>query len=116
MNAINRITCRWDHGTWVFDDEPRGLHAEPFVAGAQDVITTVALASGVKDPVKSGVIITFAEIPFPTAEYSVTKINDDVAGAWYNFANAIKCWLCPATLRYFESMPDAIHFRIEAAS
>ena len=49
-NSIMVIMPYWHAGTWVFDDEQAGLLKEPFVAGADEMLTCcVAGAEGVSD-------------------------------------------------------------------
>ncbi len=58
-------------------------------------------------------------IHYPIEDFQVP--TDDCGGAWYKIGKSNigdihlpEGWLCPATLLYFETMPDNIYIRIEA--
>jgi hypothetical protein len=41
-NILMVIELYWYQGTWVFDDESKGLDKEPFVQGVPEIINYVA--------------------------------------------------------------------------
>jgi len=112
MNQINVINPYKYHGTWVFDDESKGLDKEPFVAGADTLIDT--LTGGTKNKCQ----IVFSKDAFPTADFEVNKIGPG-AGGGTNYKYDIDkntshyLWLCPALLKYFSNPPSNIHFQIK---
>lgn len=95
-------------GVWVFDDEPRGLIREPFVAGVPAMIEELA-----KDipEARAGFPLIFSASEFPGAEV-LELVEEDMGGAWYRTRLNDKLfhgWLCPALLKYFELPPARIY-------
>lgn len=110
MNAINVITPYVENGIWKFDDEKRSLKSEPFVGTTNDIISTLIDESIFIDKTKE-VSIFFAEEDFPGAEYVLTADGEDGNGMWYRWGDhrkPLRGWLCPATLKFFESFPKRI--------
>lgn len=111
MNAINIIKpYKWD-GIWAFDDEDKGLKAEPLVEGAD---TLLDLVTDGEDVCK----IMFASGPFPSHQF-VVELNGPniVAGEEYGHfyfspSHEHDLWLCPALLKYFNEAPDKIYIKI----
>jgi hypothetical protein len=62
-NHIMEIAPYWleEAGTWVFDDPGAGLHQEPFVSGAQEMVEDLA-----KDipNARNGFRLLFSAAPF----------------------------------------------------
>jgi hypothetical protein len=110
MNAINVIhPYRW-HNLWVFDDESRGLDKEPFVAGADKLLTLLTEGAD-----KCSLIFSLEE--FPDGEHVLHKIGPGMGGGtdyMYHFKEGLKhrLWLCPALFKYFEDRPDKIYFKL----
>jgi hypothetical protein len=104
-NSIKAIHVYLWNGMWVFDDEAVGLDKEPFVAGADTLISKIA-----KD--KKEINIIFADIPFPTAQIRINKMDKAQMGEdgtnYYCPELKHHLWLCPALLKYFEFAPSTI--------
>ena len=64
-NSIFVIHPYWWWGTWVFDDESKGLEKEPFVSGANILIDS--LVTDIPDA-RKGFRLLFSDSPFETAE------------------------------------------------
>ncbi len=104
-NSIKTIlTYNW-YGAWVFDDEAVDLHREPFVAGADTLISRMADGS-------DKVILIFADVQFPGYDLEVglvETIGDGTGGSTYYCKELDhELWLCPALLKYFEKPPQRI--------
>ena len=111
-------------GCWCFDDETRGLHAEPFVLGMSEIIDFVISKNC--EPGLDRYSILFSADPFPKSQGCLVRTEFELGGAWYyrETAEPLKdaCypvrvqqgWLCPATLKYFPKHPEKIFFRISA--
>ena len=114
MNAINIIRpykISRDSSTWVFDDPSKGLDKEPFVG---EVNTMIDIFTRDIENAEDGFMIMFSETPFPGYRHQIEKVNSEYGGNWYKSDELeMQGWLCPALLRYFESPPEAIYFKIE---
>jgi hypothetical protein len=111
MNAILLIKPYWHNGTWCFDDEPRGLLAEPFVSGAPEIITEM-----VKDipAANNGFKLLFSEEPFPNYQIKLNWIRQEYDGNWYkDSVSGKEGWLCPALFKYFSNAPKTIYTKAE---
>lgn len=109
MNALNTLTPYWHSGTWVFDDDRFGLSREPFVAGADDVITR--MVSGIENA-REGFRLTFGTVKFPGAQVTLTRCSqgDGSEGTDYHCEEYdMDGWLCPALLHYFPEPPEKIY-------
>jgi len=112
MNQINVISpYRWN-GMWVFDDESKDLDKEPFVAGADTLLSY--LTGGEAETC----IIIFSKDEFPDYDLVVNKVKEGVGGGTDYFFESDDgythdLWLCPALLKYFEDAPEKIYFKIK---
>lgn len=101
---------------WVFDDSQTGLKAEPFVAGATEMLTRLVSTKGVPDAEK-GFALSFADKPFAGHDVELVWTHaDKVEGNWYEAVVAgepMVCWLCPALFCYFETAPQRIYVGAE---
>jgi hypothetical protein len=112
-NSLLAIHPYWHGGTWVFDDLRVGLYQEPFVAGADDIITTAVEEAGV-EYAREGFRLTFSAEPFPGATLRLKRQDREHGGYWYvNEATGQRGWLCPATLHYFDKHPLELHAKFE---
>ena len=112
MNALMVISPYWFNGTWVFDDETIGVTREPFVAGADDIITAMVEMAGV-DNAREGFTLTFSAHNFPRA-YRVRWVREECGGNIYEWEGR-EGWLCPVLLRYFETAPQSIYVLPQSA-
>jgi len=90
---------------WVFDDEERGLKAEPFVMGMSEMIDRFVEEQNL-DP--RWLTLFFSMNPPPMGVfYHLKMMNlDPRGGAWYREVKTRMCgWLCPAMLKYFALFP-----------
>lgn len=134
MNVVNVIIPYPYAGTWVFDDETRGLKAEPFIFGMPEIIDQVTQkALGHTDRKKFRLIFSATGLPLYHIKLEKVKNpqttikNPDhpifdlmMVGAWYKVAQSpftsiegMTGWLCPATLQYFDDYPDEIYLYVE---
>ncbi len=110
MNAINVITPYVENNIWRFDDPTRGLKGEPFVGSTNDIIQGMIDTSLYINPYEE-VSIFFAKLDFPGAEFVLTADGEDGNGMWYKWGE-LRGWLCPATLKYFDSFPEKIFIKL----
>lgn len=113
MNAIQIIRPYWHDGTWVFDDDRFGLSREPFIAGADTVISR--LVEQIPNA-RSGFKLIFATMAFPGAQLEVTRTSegDGQSGTYYWAEQfGLEAWLCPALLHYFPEPPPKIFAKAE---
>ncbi len=111
-NAIYIIRPYWYEGTWVFDDQVRGLAQEPFVAGMPEIISHF-----VQDTphARQGFRLYFSAAPFPGYQLELTRVREEYGGYWYRIAGSTaEGWLCPALLKYFAEAPAHLYARAEA--
>ncbi len=116
MNSIQLLKPYWHSGTWVFDDDRFGLSREPFVAGADEIITK--LVADIPNA-RAGFKLLFSEVRFPGARITLTRTSegDGKEGTYYRCEElAMDGWLCPALLHYYPSPPAKIHAKAEPLS
>jgi hypothetical protein len=107
-NSIMMIDCYRKYGTWVFDDQARGLVAEAFVCGTQDIIDRC-----MPKPSDS-CRLTISANEFPGARHRVDLVGAEHGGHWYLHREyGIKGWLCPALLLFFPEAPQRIWFDVQ---
>ena len=108
-NQILVIAPYWSDGSWVFDDEARGLRREPFVSGADTFLTR--LSRDIPDADR-GFQLLFSAAPFPGFQAKVVWVRSEMSGDWYRGGDPpMEGWLCPALLRYFEEPPKELYFK-----
>ncbi|MCD4823738.1 MAG: hypothetical protein K8S55_03965, partial [Phycisphaerae bacterium] len=86
-------------GTWVFDDDSRGLTKEAFVSGIPELIDKIVADIPNAD---KGFRLTFSAREFPGYEEKLVWTRGDKSGNWY-YSEKFKSegWLCPALFKYF---------------
>ena len=106
-NSIMVIHPYKQNGVWIFDDEDRGLLAEPFVAGAEEIIER--LTADILNA-ESGFTLLFSASPFPGARHEFERRREEGGGNWYYCEELDReGWLCPALYLYFETAPEHIY-------
>lgn len=106
MNSIIVISPYKLQTLWVFDDVKVGLVREPFVSGADKIID--AMVAGIPNA-DSGFHLIFSANVFPGFQVEVTWLRKEHNGNWYSApAYGLEGWLCPALMKYFESVPARI--------
>lgn len=114
-NSIMIIHPYWKHNTWCFSDEVTGLVDEPFVAGADIVISLLVASKGVLVDAKKGVTIIFSDGEFP--DYDIVANHTGEYGSGNTYETMIDgemraLWLCPALLRYLNPAPKQIYVKV----
>jgi len=115
MNAIMIIHPYWKNNTWCFTDEAKGLKDEPFVVGADTLISMLLEEKGILKTSKEGFNMIFSETFFPDYDVMVTHISvdDHKVGNWYKYEEKnFNFWLCPALLKYFKHAPKQIYAKL----
>jgi hypothetical protein len=115
----NQITTlrpyRWN-GMWVFDDERVGLHREPFVGGADDIIDAAIAEKGIVNA-DAGFLLLFSADPFPGADLEFTWVRGEKThggNTYFWEGHGMEGWLCPALLKYFPEAPPKIYVQARA--
>lgn len=123
QNSIFTIyPYRTEGNGWAFDDETVGLVREPFVAGADDLLSL--LSGGAPK-----MAVTFSDQWFPdhllvleqmTKEELVSagilrSVDDEVpSGTFYKQPEREHMlWLCPALNKYYSVSPETIYFKFK---
>jgi hypothetical protein len=101
-NAINVIYPYFHGCTWVFDDKEHGLVKEPFVAGAETLITLATKLKGIPDA-EDGFRLTFSAGEFPDYDLKFDWVRSGQGGNYYKCdqLGGREGWLCPALFKYF---------------
>ena len=96
---------------WVFDDARVGLVKEPFVAGADVLLSRMTAA--IPDAAE-GVTALFSGQPFPGYQYELVRRCEEYGGHWY-FSEEFELegWLCPALFHYFEIAPERLYVQVK---
>lgn len=105
-----------DSTWWVFDDEATGLKSEPFVSGADDMISRIVEAKQIPNP-ERGFALTFSGEPFDGHDAVLNWLRAEGKGNTYSGVVAgeeMIGWLCPALFCYFNDVPQKIHVKAEA--
>jgi hypothetical protein len=110
-NILMVIAPYWYQGTWVFDDEDKGLVKEPFVSGVPEMIDV--LVQDIPDA-RNGFRLIFSAGPFPGYQKELAWVREDFNGNWYRTEDPpMEGWLCPALLKYFGEPPEKIFVKAE---
>jgi hypothetical protein len=115
MNQIQVIRPYFHAGTWVFDDEAKGLVKEPFVEGIPGIINFLLGLHLNQHSTKKGFRLLFSSEPFPNITAKLTWEAEEAGGNWYALdGSSMEGWLCPALLKYFDKAPKTIYVQAEA--
>lgn len=117
-NSLLVIRPYRHNGLWVFDDVRVGLTAEPFVAGADDLIDHVLEVKGMYGAaMRDGFTAVFGKQEFRGADVRLDFTEYASGGTVYlphdlpDFRNkngSREVWLCPALNLYFPESPEQI--------
>lgn len=114
MNQIMVIHPYKSDGLWVFDDEKVGLIEEPFVSGADEIISLMVAGM---DDAEQGFSLLFSANPFPGYQLELRWLHEEYDGHWYYAARFNKQgWLCPALFKYFDAAPRRLYAQFKAKS
>jgi len=97
-------------GTWAFTDTARGLVHEPFVCGIPEIIDHFIQHFG--DTSRKKHVLTFSDRTFPSSQGALIKGAPYSGGAWYSYKD-MEGWLCPATLKFFNEMPETLFVSVD---
>jgi len=121
QNTLYIIEIYRHAGTWCFTDLDRGLVHEPFVLGIPEFIDTILKIYDLETEEQNYRVI-FSQNSFPTHQGFLSFDSPDHEGAWYSMTvladnkkldETSQGWLCPATLKFFETFPNSIYFKLE---
>ena len=117
-NSLLTIRLYRHDGLWVFDDDRVGLKAEPFVAGADDLIDYLLDIKGMyATAIREGVTAIFGKQEFRGADVRLDFTVYASGGTVYepyglpdfrNKTGSREVWLCPALNLYFPESPQRI--------
>lgn len=119
MNSIRILRPYQFHGQWVFDDPEKGLVREPFVGGADRMIS---IATHEIPNADLGFLMIFSDRPFPDATIHLKWVREYLGGNVYCWVDELVAgeplegWLCPALLQFFEVPPQDIYIQVRAGS
>lgn len=111
MNKIFTLKPYWYNDTWVFDDEEFGLNREPFVEGADEVISR--LVEHIPNA-KQGFRLIFSDAPLPGYQIKGVKTGEGNGGTFYHCEEfGMDGWLCPSLLFYYSNPPQELYAKAE---
>lgn len=115
MNSILILyPYKTPEGDWVFDDANVGLKAEPFVCGADDIISEVVKENEIPNADK-GFKLLFSPTAFPNHDVKLEWRRAESGGNWYYSERLNQnAWLCPALYKYFPAAPPELYAKAEA--
>ena len=94
---------------WAFDDDNRGISAEPFVCGIPEIINDLVRREKITG---REIRILYSGREFPGHQIVLDHISGESGGNWYQY-EGMKGWLCPTLYRYFPYAPKRIYVRVE---
>src|SRR4051812_8438539 len=112
---MHTLVLRWkpELETWIYDDSEIGVFGEPFVSGADKMLTqlrAIQVGPGL-DPFR----VVFSASPFPGA-LEARRLNEEDGGVWYEAelgGEVLRGWLCGHLFDYFETAPPAVYVKAE---
>lgn len=112
VNAIFIIKPYWYNGTWVFDDNERGILKEPFVSGAPEIINWMVREI---PRAKKGFKLLFSDAPFPGYQLKLDWLKEEFNGNWYrNDLLGAEGWLCSCLGKFYpEGAPTTLYAKAE---
>jgi hypothetical protein len=113
---MHTLRLRWepDLETWAYDDAEVGVFGEPFVLGADKMLTKLRAwqVSPSLDPFR----IVFSAAPFPGA-LSARRLEEEDDGVWYEAdlgGKVLRGWLCGHFFDYFATAPEIVYVKAES--
>ena len=112
---MHTLLLRWEpeRATWIYDDAEIGVFGEPFVLGADTMLTALRglhVGPGL-DPFR----IVFSADRFPGA-LEARRLEEEDGGVWYEARlgdEVLRGWLCAHFFDYFETAPPAVYVKAE---
>jgi len=120
-NSILTIFPYKHHGQWVFDDARVGLDKEALVCGIPEILEKALVDAGIPlREAEKGCALCFSANPFPDSQVTLARISGDrlneaMAGNWYETQHGMQGWLCPALFRYFDVAPERLYAKVSWA-
>jgi hypothetical protein len=113
---MHALRLRWEPQveTWIYDDPEVGVYGEPFVSGADKMLTqlrAMQVGPGL-DPFR----VVFSASPFPGA-LEAKRLDEEDGGVWYEAelgGQLLRGWLCAHFFDYFSSAPPTVYVKAEA--
>ena len=112
-NSIFTISPYMCYGTWVFDDEHRGLQREALVSGIPEMLNDLLHKQGI-DALNEKFSLVFSEFKFPDFQVVLSHDGNDGYGDWYlDESTGMRGWLCPALRLYFpDKAPESLYIKV----
>jgi hypothetical protein len=112
---MHTLSLRWEPAarTWVYDDVEVGVYGEPFVLGADAMLTrlrSLQVGPGL-DPFR----VVCSASPFPGA-LEARRLEEQDGGVWYEAElgeEVLRGWLCAHFFDYFATAPPAVYVKAE---
>jgi hypothetical protein len=108
---MHTLDLRWERGTWVYDDADLGVFGEPFVLGADTMLS--CLRDEQVGPGRGPFRIVFSASRFPGA-LEAQRLGEEDGGVWYEAelgGAALRGWLCAHFFDYFATAPPSVYVR-----
>jgi len=114
-NSLFSIQPYWQGNTWVFDTPEVGLVAEPFVSGADTILSAlVQEILGLPAALGTRFQLIFSAQGFPGYHLHFQRQEPEFGGYWYRSDNGDRGWLCPATLCFFPNgHPQELYIQVQ---
>jgi hypothetical protein len=117
-NSLFSIQPYWQNNTWVFDAPEVGLLAEPFVAGADTILSDLVLTQlNLPSGPGSQFQLIFSAEGFPGYHLHLERQEPEFGGYWYKTEQGERGWLCPATLCFFPAgHPPQLYIQVKTVA
>ncbi|UAJ74633.1 hypothetical protein IQE94_17730 (plasmid) [Synechocystis sp. PCC 7339] len=114
MNSIFTISPYWTGSTWAFDAEEVGLLGEPFVSGADAILSAIVKRELALETEKGSQFeLIFSAEGFPSYHACFERQETDID--YQDLDHGDRGWLCPATLKFFPNgHPEKLYIQVRA--
>ena len=107
---IMSLDIRWNGHTWIYDDPAHGVYAEPFVSGADKIISVLLRESKIYRPTLMGARLLFSASPFGGSTLTLEHVGSSGGGEsyWWH-EQKLRGWFCSHFHDYFKGAPKFLY-------
>lgn len=112
---VQTLSLYWHQEAWCFDDEEKGVKAEPFVMGSSELITALADENDLNSGEKKNLTLRFSDTFFEGAQMRLdwVRYQEKKWNLYESKAFDMEGWLCPVLYKYFDLPPERLFVQVE---